>query len=71
MKYRPKKSTTQEKSGYDPPGNGVDLRNELFILGPQLTYDRKRERFIGPGSEKANKYVKCSYRKTFVMAENV
>jgi len=52
-------------------GNGVDLAKKPFVLGPQLTYDRKNERFIGPGSEKANKYVKCSYRKPFVMPENV
>ena len=52
-------------------GNSVDLTKEPFILGPQLTYDRKQERFVGPGSEKANKYVKCSYRKPFVMPENV
>ena len=52
-------------------GNGIDLTKKPFVLGPQLTYDRKRECFVGPGSEKANKYVKCSYRKPFVMPENV
>jgi len=52
-------------------GNGIDLTKKPFVLGPQLTYDRKQERFVGPGSDKANKYVKCSYRKPFVMPENV
>ena len=52
-------------------GNNVDLTKKPFILGPQLTYDRKQERFVGPSSERANKYIKCSYRKPFVMPENV
>ena len=71
MKYRRKKSTTQEKSGCDLAGNGVDLTKEPFMLGPQLIYDRKKERFVGSGADKANKYVTCSYREPFVMPENV
>jgi predicted dehydrogenase len=52
-------------------GNEVDLRKEHFVLGPQLTYDRKNERFSGAGAEKANQYVKCSYRPPFVIRDEV
>jgi predicted dehydrogenase len=52
-------------------GNGIDLTKEPFVLGPQLTYDRKQERFVGANAEKANKFVKCSYRDGFVVPENV
>ncbi len=51
-------------------GNKVDLAKEKFVLGPALTYDRKTERFVGTGAEKANKYIKCSYREPFVVHEN-
>jgi hypothetical protein len=71
VKYRPRKSTTQEKSGFDPAGNGVDLTNEPFTLGPQLTYDPKKDRFVGSGADKANRYVTCSYREPSVMPKNV
>jgi hypothetical protein len=52
-------------------GNGVDPAKNQFVLGPALTYDRKRERFVGPNAGKANKYITCSYRKPFVMPKNV
>jgi predicted dehydrogenase len=51
--------------------NDVNLAKEKFILGPELTYDRKKERFVGAHAEKANKYVTCSYREPFVVRENV
>ena len=52
-------------------GNKVDLAKESFVLGPQLTYDRKKERFVGAGAEKANKFVTCSYREPFVIHDEV
>jgi predicted dehydrogenase len=52
-------------------GNKVDLAKEPFVLGPQLTYDRKQERFVGANAEKANKFIKCSYRKPFVIHDEV
>ena len=52
-------------------GNSVDLTKKPFVLGPQLTYDRKQERFVGAGADKANKYITCSYREPFVMPKNV
>jgi len=52
-------------------GNGVDLAKQPFILGPELKYDRRRERFVGANAKKANKSIKCSYREPFVMPEIV
>jgi len=52
-------------------GNGVDPAKDRFVLGPALTYDRKKERFVGPNASKANKYVTCSYREPFVVPNNV
>ena len=52
-------------------GNAVDLAKTPFILGPELTYDNKQERFTGSGAEEANKYLKCSYRQGFVVPEQV
>jgi hypothetical protein len=52
-------------------GNTVDLSKTPFVLGPQLTYNGQQEKFIEANAEKANKYLKCSYREGFVMPENV
>jgi hypothetical protein len=52
-------------------GNGVDPAENQFVLGLALTHDRKRERLAGPNVDKANKYIKCSYRRPFVMPNNV
>ncbi len=52
-------------------GNGVDLTKQKLILGPQLTFDREQERFVGENADKANKFVKCSYREPFVVPESV
>jgi predicted dehydrogenase len=51
--------------------NGVDPAKDKFVLGPTLTYDRKNERFVGPNASKGNKYITCSYRKPFVVWDNV
>ena len=52
-------------------GNSVDLAKTPFVLGPQLTYDCQQERFVEANAEKANRFIKCSYRDGFVMPENV
>ncbi len=52
-------------------GNSVDVKKNPFVLGPALTYDRKKETFIGAGADAANPFVKCSYRAPFIMPENV
>jgi predicted dehydrogenase len=52
-------------------GNDVDLTREPFVLGPKLTYDRDLERFVGENADKGNAFIKCSYRKPFVIEEDV
>ena len=52
-------------------GNSVDLAKQPFVLGPQLTYDSKQERFVGRNAEKANKCLTCSYREPFVIRDSV
>jgi len=52
-------------------GNGVDLKKTPFMLGPQLTFDTKVERFVGRGSRKANQYIKRTYRDGFVIPDEV
>ena len=52
-------------------GNEVDLVKQPFVLGPELTYDRRQEKFVGANAEKANQYLKCSYREPFVVPETV
>ncbi len=51
--------------------NGVNPAKDKFVLGPALTYDRKKERFVGPNAYKANKYITCSYREPFVVRDKV
>ena len=52
-------------------GNGVDLKKTPFVLGPELTFDRRTEQFVGPNASPANRYLKCSYREPFVIHDNV
>ena len=52
-------------------GNNVDLLKKPFILGPALTYDRRQERFVGPGAEQANQYIRCPHREPFVIRDHV
>jgi predicted dehydrogenase len=52
-------------------GNEVDLAKQSFVLGPQLTYDRRQERFVGAHAEPANKLLQCSYREPFVIRDSV
>ncbi|HOX40058.1 MAG TPA: Gfo/Idh/MocA family oxidoreductase [Candidatus Brocadiia bacterium] len=53
--------------------NGVDIGKEKAILGPHLKFDPKTERFAGNGAldEKANAFLKDSYREPFVIPEKV
>jgi predicted dehydrogenase len=52
-------------------GNEVDLAKQSFVLGPQLTYDRRQERFVGAHAEPANQLLQCSYRAPFVIRDSV
>ena len=52
-------------------GNSVDLNKTPMILGPQLGFDRKTERFTGPHAQAANKLLKHSCRRPFVVPDKV
>ncbi len=52
-------------------GNGVEVQKTPFILGPELTYNRKREKFEGDHAEQANRYIKMPCRESFVVPEQV
>ena len=51
--------------------NGIDPKATPVTLGPTLTMDSPSERFVGPGSERANWFLKDSYRAPFVVPESV
>jgi len=51
--------------------NEIDLKKTPIILGPWLTMDSAKEKFIGQFSERANKLVSRKYREPFVVPEEV
>ncbi|MHC4679823.1 MAG: hypothetical protein ACYTEK_14105 [Planctomycetota bacterium] len=51
--------------------NEVDLEKELITMGPMLTMDPEKERFVGEYSEWANMYVKRNYREPFIVPDKV
>ncbi len=51
--------------------NEVDLEKEPITIGPMLTMDPRRERFVGENSELANMFIKRNYREPFVVPERV
>jgi predicted dehydrogenase len=51
--------------------NEVDLEKEPITMGPMLTMNPDRERFVGKYSEMANMYVKRNYREPFVIRNKV
>jgi len=51
--------------------NEVDLKKTPIILGPWLTMDTAKEKFIGQFSEQANKLVGRTYREPFIVPEKV
>ena len=51
--------------------NAVDVAAASVTVGPTLTMDSRTERFIGEGSDRANWFVKDSYRAPFVVPERV
>ena len=50
---------------------GVKLENTTYQLGRVLSFDPKRERFIGDGAKQANALLTRSYRKPFVVPSKV
>ena len=46
--------------------------NEMtWVIGPQLTFDPKAERFTGELAESANKLLRRDYRAPYVVPESV
>lgn len=40
-------------------------------MGPMLTFDPQQERFTGPFSETANRFVSRNYREPYVVSNEV
>ncbi len=51
--------------------NEVDLEKEPITMGPMLTMDPERERYVGEYGDMANMFLKRNYREPFVVPENV
>ena len=51
--------------------NEVDLEKEPIAIGPMLTMDAKKERYVGENGDMANMFIKRNYREPFVVPENV
>jgi predicted dehydrogenase len=52
-------------------GVGVKLAETKYQLGRVLSFDPKREQFVGEDVEKANAFLTRSYRKPFVVPEKI
>jgi predicted dehydrogenase len=52
-------------------GVGVKLEESSYQLGQVLAFDARDEQFVGTGAEKANSLLTRSYRRPFVVPENV
>ena len=51
--------------------NGVDVKATPRILGPSLTMDPEKERFVGDFSKEANVLASRNYREPFIVPETV
>jgi len=51
--------------------NEVDLDKEPITMGPMLTMDPGKERFVGEYSDWANMFVSRNYREPFVVPQKV
>ena len=51
--------------------NKLNINGDSLTLGSALTMDPVKERFTGPMSDHANKYISRKYRKPFVVPEEV
>jgi len=51
--------------------NGVDVKATPRILGPWLTMDPEKERFVGDFSKEANVLASRNYREPFIVPETV
>jgi hypothetical protein len=71
MKTHPNALETFDDMARQVDGNGVDLADQPFLLGPQLHFDRETERFVGNGATAANDLVTGSYRAPFTVPDKV
>jgi len=51
--------------------NQIDPRQEPLMLGPMLALNPDTERFLGPFSNEANRYVSREYREPFAVPKNL
>jgi len=51
--------------------NEVDLEKEPITMGPMLTMDPQKEKFVGEYSDMANMYIKRNYREPFVVPDEI
>jgi predicted dehydrogenase len=49
--------------------NSVDLGKSKFQLGPALEFDATKQKFVGDGAERANRYLRREYRRKFEVPE--
>ncbi|MDA1277840.1 MAG: Gfo/Idh/MocA family oxidoreductase [Verrucomicrobia bacterium] len=60
-------SDALERCGQHLRENGVDLGATRAALGPWVTFDSKRERFVRDFADQANEFLKRDYRPPFVV----
>jgi len=51
--------------------HGIDISEQLPVLGPKLLFDSEMEAFHGSNSKMANLYLKDTYREPFQIPEDV
>jgi len=51
--------------------NEVDITREPLTIGPKLTFDAEKEKFVGRFSDWANMLLRRNYREPFVVPEKV
>jgi len=71
MKTHPDALETFDDMVRQVDGNGVDLAEQPFMLGPQLHFDCETERFVGDGATAANDLVTGSHRVPFTLPDKV
>lgn len=51
--------------------NGVNIDKTSVTLGPHLTMDPEQERFVGQYADRANQYLKRTYREPYVIGDEI
>ena len=64
-------SDSVERLLADLEANQIDLDRTPITLGPTLTFDETKERFVDQHAEWANMYLKRNYREPYVVPEVV